>query len=156
MLEWFPRMIMMAVAIIVIAMLVRYYSNRDVDAASMTRAAHLYRLYYGDVIMYQDGTTKRVYPGIVDMSKFTDERLKEVFNTDARLSSCIITKSSECPQYDKTICFNKELFELSSAQASLIGPGGASVETHTYPVTIKDKETTCLGSLNITIARPNK
>ena len=55
MMEWFPRIIMLVVAVIVITVLVNYYSNRDVEGDAVERAAMIYRLYYdGNLIMYKD------------------------------------------------------------------------------------------------------
>ena len=156
MLEWFPRLIMLAVAIVVIALLVRHYANRDVDVANVSIAAHEYRLYYGDVIMHQENETKRVYPGIVDLRKFSEERLTDTFNSDARISSCLVLSSSQCPQFDETICFNRNLYDLHLAQARLEGASGASVRNVVYPVTLRMDAQSCPGFLNITIVRPTQ
>lgn len=153
---WFPRLIMLAVAVVVIALLVRHYANRDVDAAQVTIAAHEYRLYYGDIIMYQEEDTKRIYPGIVDLQKFSNERLAEVFSSEARLSSCLAISSRECPQFDETICFNKNLYDLHLAQANLQGASGANVRNIVYPVTLRMDAQACAGFLNMTIVRPNR
>lgn len=155
-LEWFPRLIMLAVAIVVIALLVRHYANRDVDVANVSIAAHEYRLYYGDVIMYQENDTKRVYPGIVDLRKFSDERIAETFSSKARLSSCLVLTSGQCPQFDETVCFNRDLYDLHLAQARLQGASGASVRNVIYPVTLKLDAQACPGFLNMTIVRPNQ
>ena len=156
MVDFIPRMVVLAIAIVVIGMLVRFYADRDIEAANISTSAHLYRLYYGDVIMYQDNTTKRIYPGTVDMKRFTDARLAEIFPSEARISSCLAVSSQSCPELGKSICYNKQLFELHHALAGASGAGGAAVLEQTYPVMLKYEEKTCTGQLNITVVRPNQ
>ncbi len=155
-LEWFPRLIVLAVAIVVIALLVRYYSNRDIDAAQMDRAAHIYRIYYDDIIMYSDPQTKRVYSGIVDMGSMDEKRLSDVFSNSSRIGSCITTKPDPgCGIAEKTICQNKVVYDLGTSQMEETGIGAATREVATFPVTLKDGEMRCTGVLSITVVRMN-
>ena len=162
MLEWFPRIMMMTVAVIIIVMLVRVYTDRDVDTPDLHRATYLYRLYYGDIIMYSDPKTMRVYPGIVDVSKVTTEKLDAVFNERdpaqvwAKISSRITIIPAEGCAVSVPVAYNnKETFDKFSLLSNVQMAGGATEDDVTFPVTIKDGARTCAGLLNITIVRPN-
>jgi hypothetical protein len=159
--EWFPRLIMFAVAVVVIVIMVRVYTERDVEAPELARAAYLYRIQYGDIIMYHDNETRRVYPGIVDMRKFTDERMDATFvkkepSEDRSMiaSQLVLTPMKGCAIPAKTIYNNRKTFELY-AHINAQGQGGATQESDTYPVTARDGGTECGALLNITIVRPN-
>ena len=162
MLEWFPRMFLMAVAVIIIVMLVRVYTNRDVDAPDLHRAAYLYRLYYDDVIMFSDVKTHRVYPGIVDVSKLTPKHLDDIFSEKppgqdwAKISSRIdVIPIKGCAIAPVTIYNNELTYDKYVLLTDVQFGGGATREDAVFPVTLKDGTRTCAGQLNITIVRPN-
>ena len=156
MLEWVPRLVLMTVAVVVIAFLVTYYADRDVDEAALARAAYVYRIHYGNVIMYTDEHTKRVYPGTIDMSKFTSVRLDDVFvqRTGKRIAS-ELTLSSD--GVTTTIYNDKRTYDqyLPLAQNAVAGVGSATMETVTWPVTVKTGEERRPGTLKITVVRSN-
>jgi hypothetical protein len=157
-LEWLPRMILLTVAVIVIVMLVRTYVNRDASSAQTATAAYIYRLYYDDIIMYSDPVTKRVYPGIVDVEKFTTKNLDTVFvekenpMEPSRMSAKIVLSSNGCGEHviynDKSTYEQYILFIGSDA-------GRSYVQSTIFPVTVRSGTMRCKGSLNITAVRPN-
>lgn len=151
MLEWIPRLLMMMVAVLVIALLVRYYSHREIDEAPLARSAYIYRLYYDDLLMYADPVTKRVYPGVVDLEKFDGRILERTFQ--GRISSEIVLTGCHA----RTIHHNQTMYlqYLPLAQAGIAGPGSATMEAAVFPVTIRHRQAACPGMLNITVVRPN-
>jgi hypothetical protein len=162
MIEWLPRLILLLVALIIIVVIVAYYANREVDSASTERVARLYRLYYdGNIITYSDPTTKRVYPGVVDLSKFKSESLVAVFTGKSGLlnmgytASCLTLSFDTGPYAQRTICDDKKLYDdfIAQAQIGLAGPQGASMENVTFPVAIRDGAALTSGKLNIVVVR---
>lgn len=147
MLSWIPRLAMMLVAVVIIGMLVRYYAEREIESDDLERATYLYRIYYDDILNVVD-ETGRVYPSILDPTKFTDEALNKVFGTHGTISSCL-TVTSAC--LTKTICHDKETYDLYTPFIHTIGKQGATTEQHLFPITVDS----CTGFLNITIVRPN-
>jgi hypothetical protein len=161
MVEWLTRLVMLAVVVVLITLLVRVYTERDIESSQLQRGAYLYRIYYSDIIMYRDAATTRVYPGIVDLSKFTDQRLNDVFverepaDAIAKIASSLtVTPSQACSLPQQTIYNNKNTYDLYAANA-MQGIGGATAEIDTFPVTLKSGGTECAGVLNITVVRPN-
>jgi hypothetical protein len=156
---WITRLMLMIVAVVIIALLVRYYANRDVQESEMAKQALFYRLYYDDIIMYTDEATKRVYPGVVDLQHFTNERLQEVFIPSNRgvptLAACLRLLEGE--KELKKICTDEQGYNnfISQARADWEGPGGATYHAQTLPVSIKDGNTERPGQLEITIVRSN-
>jgi hypothetical protein len=159
MLEWIPRLLMMLVAIIVIAMLVRYFALRDIDTPEMSRAAYVYRLYYDpNLLIVTDDATGRAYPGVIDIAKFTSARIDAVYGVNGKISSAL-TLTGPCVPGEKheiTIYHDKDTYDknIGFARFGTIGPGGSTIEERLLPVTIA-AQTRCYGILNITAVRPN-
>jgi len=151
-LEWIPRLLLLLIALTIIVILVRYYADRTIDAADLERNTYLYRIYYDDIIMFSD-ETGRVYPGIVDIRKFTEKELNDVFGIDKKISSCL-TLLTSCTT-DTPVCHDKATFDqyLPFARFGTLGPGSATIQETIFPITIHPDG--CTGSLNITIVRPN-
>ncbi|HIH23609.1 TPA: hypothetical protein HA251_01100 [Candidatus Woesearchaeota archaeon] len=164
MMEWFPRIIMLVVAVIVITVLVNYYSNRDVEGDAVERAAMIYRLYYdGNLIMYKDPLIGRTYPGIIDLERFDEKRLADTYSgrsalsDESRIAACLELNWTQGRHEPRVICTDRRTFEKYSplAQSGLFGAGGASMERASFPVTIKDKSSLAPGTLTITVVRRN-
>jgi hypothetical protein len=156
--DWLFRLVMMAVTIIILIMLVRVYTNRDADAPELHRATYLYRLYYDDIIMYSDPVTGRVYPGVIDLAKFNDGALNNVFVLrsvpNTRISSkLILTPERDCLIPSKTIYNNKEVFERNFFYTATM-KGGNTKENFTMPVTVRESRT-CAANLLIHVVRSN-
>ena len=156
MLEWFPRLILLTVAVIVIALLVRYYTNRTVESAEVSVASHTYRIYYDDIIMKSDAATKRVYAGVVDVNRFTEERLNAVFGAHNQLGSCLTIKPAPgCGIAVEPICYNEDVYLRATAASGQSGGQGALQQTIIFPVTIEKDQERCPATLEIDVARFN-
>lgn len=153
-LEWLPRLLLMAVAVVVCVLLVRHYSDQTVDGSQLELSAYLYRLHYGDVITYVDKDTGRVYPGVIDVEKFTDERLDEVFGKKngkyARIASCLSLRG---PEFTKQICNQKATFDRYDPYA--VAGVDAKLLDETWPVVIRDGQKETPGILHLQIVRPD-
>lgn len=158
MIKWFPRLILMVIAVVVIALIVRHYANRDVDGSEVSRAAYIARLYYDDIIMYTDEETKRVYPGIVDREKFTAERLEQFFEPRSSLIGVgSIASRLELVTAGETIVIytDQKTYEqyIGFAQAGVMGRGSGTYETLMLPVSVRTGNDLGPGTLNITVVR---
>jgi len=162
MIEWFPRIILLAIAIMVVIVLTNYYANRQVDAFKIEGTAQLFRIYYGDVINYHDSVTKRVYPGVIDIASFTQERVSSAFPGRLRktgmvgksnAASCMTLSSKNGPYVPRAICTDEQTYKelLPQAMAAIAGPQGPGYSNVTLPVTIKDGEKYTPGELNIVV-----
>lgn len=151
--DWIPRILMTLVAVIVIVVLVRYFADRDPDAAELHRASYLYRIHYdGNLITHTENG--RTYPGVIDFTKFSRNRLDEVFGKHGKISSRLILNSS-CASEE--IYHDRETWEqyVGFARFGTIGPGGATLQEEILPVTVVADGERCPGMLNVTIVRPN-
>ncbi len=155
MLEWFPRLILLTIATVLIVVITLYYAGREVDSAQVEMNAHFYRIYYDDIIMYKDPATGRVYPGIIDKAKFTEQRLTDIFKTkdstgESRVASCYEVihfdeRGEPIPVTDGTkskICTDKGMVEHFQpiAETEMIGAGAAKIMHFSMPMTIRDTE----------------
>jgi hypothetical protein len=155
MLDWFVRLMVMTVAVVIVVMLVRIYADRHVEADQTQRAAYLYRIYYDDIIMHSDQSS-RVYPGVVDMHLATSERLDAVFIGGKMASEIVLSPQPGCSIAARTIYNDKTTYDQYRPWAtSLKGSGGATMENRIFPVVLKDAGLRCAGTMDITIVRPN-
>jgi hypothetical protein len=172
MLEWFPRLILLMVATVLIVVITSYYSGREVDSAQVEMNAHFYRVYYDDIIMYKDPATGRVYPGIVDKAKFTESRLTDVFKTkdstgEARVASCYTLHYftsggiiiDDASAKDNRICTDKEMVDHFTpiADNEWIGAGAAKIMRFTMPITVRDVEkgTDEIATIDVAVVKRN-
>ncbi len=157
MIEWFPRIVMILVATILIVVIVNYYAGRDVESADTEMSAQMYKLYYGDMIMYSDSSTGRVYPGIIDNSKFNDASLKSFVTPDGKALQVASRLTLTVAGQEKIIHTNQQtvLRYLGVAQSKLKGPQGATMQNLTFPVSVRDGESLKQGILNIVVVRSN-
>lgn len=164
MLDWFPRIVLMVVAVVVVVVLVNYYSNRDIDASGVERAGLLYRIYFdGNIITYKDPLTGRVYPGIIDIASFDETLLAKKFpgrsalSGESRVAACLGLSADTGPYQARTICTDKAMVDhyLPLAENGMTGPGSATMERVTLPISIKDGASLSPGKLIITVVRRN-
>jgi hypothetical protein len=149
MLTWIPRLFLMAVALFLIVFLVRFYSDRDVDAAQVERASVIYALYYSDLIMASDDLTKRVEPGVVDLDKINDKILEDAkFPKNIGVKVTIVHNGGSTEAYA-----NKQLFQTYEGFAKGTTRGDISGETRIWPVAIDQDGKRVHGQLTIAVVR---
>ncbi len=153
---WLPRLVLFVVAVVVIAMLARYFSQQDIDDAGLQRTSYFYRIYYdGNLITYKDPGTGRVYPGVIDLAKFRGETLDATFGTSGSIASMLTLRGACVTQQE--IYNDKATYEqyLPFARFGTLGPGSATLQEEILPVTIQRPDGRCAGTLNVTIVRLN-
>ncbi|MBR9700268.1 hypothetical protein GOV11_00175 [Candidatus Woesearchaeota archaeon] len=160
-LDWFPRLMLMMVAIIIIVFLVRFFTDRDLQDQEVHTAAIMYRIYYDDIIMYSDPLTKRVYPGIIDLDKWDRFRANDIFVQDtvfARAGAKLeIIDDGGCGSRFKEQYIFKETFDkiYSLARAGVIGRQSGTILEETWPVTYKRGDRECAGIMKVIVVVQN-
>jgi len=155
MLEWFPRLILLLVAVVVIATLVIVFTNRTTDSPELGRAAYAYHIYYSHLIMLQDEQTGRVYPGIVDTKKMESVVFDEVFVQSNIGATITMTPIDGCPLQSIKKIHNSNIVDASGFSTSVNGIGASTREQFTFPITITSDATSCAGTLVIDVIRKN-
>jgi hypothetical protein len=81
---WLIIGVAVTMAIFAFAMILASYSNR-ITTIPPEFEAEVISLRFTNIpecFTYQDSITKRVYPGIIDLEKFTQERLNDCYRTE--------------------------------------------------------------------------
>ncbi len=117
-------------------------------------------------ISYKDPVTKRVYPGIVDYTTFSNKAgLEAQLNNALYLEkNSIIAGAIELLTVDmkpyrslSPIYYNKDYYDVwyTMGKTGYMGLGSAKIREKLYPVLIRDSGELKQGILKITIAIPN-
>jgi hypothetical protein len=156
MIDWLPRLLVLLVALIVVALVVRYYAQRDVEASATDIAAYLARLERDPgAYAWQDPATGRTAPGVLDAAKLTAGRLDSFFGITGAISSRIRISSSCIGEYEEY--HDRVTFDLTIpfAATGAAGAGGGSYQRWQMPVTIRSTTGSCAGQMLVLVARPN-
>ena len=156
MIEWLPRLIVLLVAMLVIALVVRYYTQREIDAQRPDLAAYLARLERDPAVYaWSDPYTGRAVSGTVDATKLVDNRLDTALSVTGTIASRVnISGSCIQPFGDH---HDQVLFERSFpfAAVGVAGAGSATLERRSIPVTIVNGAQRCPGMMTVIVVRPN-
>ncbi len=165
-LEWFPRIIMLIIAVLLIIFLVSFFMNRDIKTADAHISAYTFRMMTdAEIFTYADPEINRAYPGVIELSRFQTEHIDTVLNNKGlsqwgQISSemCLIS-DNDCGVFGDTksmvVYNNEETFKRYQPFTSTVGRGAANERTFRYPVTVTDGTERCSAVLRITVVRPN-
>lgn len=118
--------------------------QQAVEEASDTRHLQHYILY-GRIIhsknsvFYYDGSIGRVYPGVVDITKFYDDTLQDLFGEHNDFG---IKLSLKAKTYD--IFYNKELYQIGVEVFESTNPIYGGIR-HSFPVVVEDNDVLLIG-----------
>ncbi len=157
MIEWIPRLIVLLIAILIIALVVRSYTQRDVEAGPVHIAAYLARLERDEnLYLWTDPSTGRATPGVVDAAKLVPGALDQFSTATGTISSKVQVNGSCIAPYEDT--HDRVLYDRFFALATqeVKGAGGAMLHRQSLPVTIIKGDERCAGMMTITVVRPNK
>jgi hypothetical protein len=158
MIDWIPRLIVLLVALTIVALVVRSYADRDVDASSTQIAAYLARLERDEKFyLWKDPVSGRSTPGVIDAAKLTPETLNTQYGITGTIASKVVINASCIALYEAY--HDKVLYDRFFSLAALeriTGPGGATLERWALPVTIVNGNDRCAGMMHITVVRPNR
>lgn len=161
---WIGRFILLGVAMVLIVMMVRFFTERPIDAQDVQTTAVLSRLYYdADVWAYED-SVGRSYPGVFDLEKyktadidalFDSKRYGETFTDIA--ARFTVRSPSGCmmplePLYLHETTFNRY---YALAERGVKGGQSATLFNTTWPISFRTGERSCPATIDIIVVRPN-
>lgn len=163
MMEWLPRIAVIVILIFIVHGLVSIGIKNEVDIFDAESEMIIQRLMYSrDSFTYHDADIDRLYPGMLELDKFTEQTLYSMFNPAGddghlalRLTLAIWTKSGQ--QSDvKQIYLNKENFDKWIVLTGFLGRGGKKLRTETFQVTaLGQNNQKFIGDLKIEVVMPN-
>jgi hypothetical protein len=116
------------------------------------------RIYNSQSIMYTDTETSRIYAGIIDVDKFTEESLLTDVNylSEKRLSAKLILYDANKLEV-KNMYYNKNLYTYLDPliKAKMEGSSSGTKFEKQFPITYKDQNEFRKGFLFITVLRQN-
>jgi hypothetical protein len=158
-LEQIPYIIFTAVVMIAIFVLVNYYVNLSVNVKPLESEFLFDRMMYSpDTIMYADPTTGIVYPGVIDLTKFTNETLDRSINYSyERHIAAKLSLFNARKEFVKSAYLNHELFNNLEPLAlnKITGASSAVIYQKTIPAVYRENDVTAAGFLEVEMLVPN-
>ncbi len=158
-LEHMPDILLTVIVMVSVFVLVSLLINRNVEVQDIQDDIFVYRLLYSpSSITFEDNNTGRVYPGVIDAKKVTDDALDKTMaysyerHITARLDLLSFDEQHVATAYYNKIWYNR-LEPLARAQ--LLGLGGAKLYYHVFPVVYKENGVSKPGLLKIRVIMPN-
>jgi hypothetical protein len=144
------------VALLIFFLMINYYINNKIDTKELKVEILTNKILYSDIIMYED-ENDQVYPGIIDMKKFTDDNINSRINYQVKRHSTAMLEilDNEENKVVKTIYLNKAQYTNLEVLLKQEGKGGSSSYYKTFPVTYYDSGIYKYATLQMTIIVPN-
>ena len=150
------------VVVITMVILLAMMVIKDINIKPVETDVMAYRfLYSANGLNYKNDDTGRSYPGMIDIEKFNDDKIKDFFDfKDSDTMAAKLTLFNQNDQSEKVAYFNKEWFERYKPLAiiNIPGSGSAQMSTKTLPVIITDQQMSYQnqGILRIEVVTPNE
>ena len=149
------RVVLTIAVLLIIILFINLYSNINMDTAEAEAETFIYRtLYSADGISYTDGVSGRVYPGIIDLSKFENNSIplleKSIdYGADEHVGAKFIVKDFAGKPLASAVYNPKTHRRI--AEKGIAGPGGVDVKEKQVYALIKDKDSIIKGRLEISV-----
>ncbi|MBN2567205.1 hypothetical protein JXB02_03930 [Candidatus Woesearchaeota archaeon] len=142
------RMGFLIIVFITLVLLVRSYNVAVIETYETEALVFANAVIYSpDAISYHDPEINRVYPAIIDRTRFKpgiEPRLDEVFSygdTNTQIAAQMTLRPvGETPI---TIVYNRDRFDawyqLASTSYGALGPGGVEKREYAFPVLARDQ-----------------
>lgn len=158
-LEHMPDIILTVIVMVSVFILVNMLINRKIEVQNIQDDIFVYRLMYSPgSIAYQDNVTGRAYPGIIDVSRLTNETLDKtmIYSYERQITARLDLLSFE-EQHVKTAYYNNIWYNRLEplARSQLLGLGGAKMYYHVFPVVYRENGVSKPGLLKIRVIMPN-
>ena len=158
-LEQIPYIIITIAVMIGIFLLVNMYVSIRVNIKPLQTEVLFNRIMYSpNSIMYTDNITGIVYPGVIDLDKFTNATLDNAvkYSYERHISAKLELYDKE-KQLVKTAYLNKGWYDRLEplTKAGIKGPGSAKVYTKSIPLIYRENQVNQPGFLRIRIIIPN-
>jgi len=145
---WIFRLIFMIIVVMVVVFLVSAYTDYSVDVFDIESDLYLQRILYSrEGVSYYDKDINRLYPGIIEKDKFTQdilggklESITDYGEFEAYYGAKLVLFHSDQNKPVGTIYVNETSYNnlIKVAQLNLRGPGGAQVREKHIFVMIKE------------------
>lgn len=152
----------MMIALLIFFLLINFYVNNKVDTQKLYAETVAYRIMSSDMIMLSDPQTGRVYTGIVDIEKLTDENIQSKFSYSnerhaAARIKLISNKIEKFESFEKEAYLNKAEFGYMKAfiDSGQKGRGSAAMFIKEFPVEFIKNGEKRFGTLYIEVIIPN-
>ncbi|RJQ17592.1 hypothetical protein C4573_01280 [Candidatus Woesearchaeota archaeon] len=152
------RFIFLAFVLGVTVFLIKFMVITNLETEAVEKEVFFNRVLYGTAINYQDPVTQKIYPGIVDMVKFTSANLEQHINYSIkdRLGAQLDLKNLKTNE-TKTIYLNEQWYldKRPLFLANVQGRGSVKGYIRAVPVTIYENNSHAQGILTIHLLRQN-
>ena len=163
-LMWFFKIFFLIIVLFSLVLLIRSFIITELDIFNAESDIFIQRILMSRTgISYYDKDVDRLYPGIIDIGRFTLPTIERILNesiyfgTENKKIAASLTLKNEIGTTIKTIIFNSDFYftweKMYKAQW-LKGPGGINVKARKFEVLIKGTELK-RGSLDIVVIIPN-
>jgi len=163
-LMWFFKIFFLVIVLFTLILLIRSFIVTELNVFNAESDIFIQRIMLSrDSISYYDVDIDRVYPGIIDLDKFTSATIDKVLNdsvyygTENKKIAASFTLKDESDNVIKSITYNPDYFsrwkEMYEAQW-MNGPGGVGAKAKRFEVLIKGTELK-RGFLEIVVILPN-
>lgn len=166
MLMWIPRILFLVIVMFSVVILIRSFVVEKVDVTELEANIFANRLLYSqNSISFVDEDTERVYPGIIDLTKFNSKEmesllLKSIFYGDnnRKVGAKITLKNPE-DNKDTSLFYNRAFYDekrtLIDSWGNAKGPGASTSFIKKLDVLILEKSKLHNGILTLDIIIPN-
>ena len=148
MMMWIPRIIFLVAVMFAVVILVSSFVTEKVDVQELEANTFANRVLYSpNTISYRDEDTGRVYPGIIDLSKFKtdaeDKLSKSIYygNNNRKIAAKITLKNLDNSE-ENLVFYNDAFYKEMKVLVDLghtEGPGGARSYIKILDVLILEK-----------------
>jgi hypothetical protein len=129
---WIPRIILIAFVVVTVFYIISLALEKNFEVDKIQQAALRQRFVYSEnCLAYKDN--EKIYPGIIDKSKFNLKNLENCFQTNQNMGVNLNLISDDT----KTINLNEQLTNMFDF---CIDEKNFACTNHTYYVLIKDNE----------------
>ena len=154
---YFPRMILMIVAIVVIVVMVNNYIRSDMELQKVESEIIFNKLFYTmDGIAYVDETGTN-HPHIIDLDRFNNPTLDGVLAYGSEKYAAVMLTLTQNGDIVRKAYYNQEWYNRwkPMVNAFIVGPGSATELNKKVPVLYKEGDEIETGMLEVSIIVPN-
>jgi hypothetical protein len=143
-LEYFPDIILTIIVMTSIFLMVNLFLNQKLEVQNLQKEVFVGRVLYSpDSIMRTDNLTGKVYPGMIELEKFSNKTLEDSikYSYERQLASKMTLYDVE-GGIVKTVYYNSEWYNRFKplADSNLGGVGGIKKYSKKIPINYIDKE----------------
>jgi hypothetical protein len=156
---WLYKMVITFVVAIIALFIVGSSITNELDTIELQKSLFLNRVLYSpDGFWYVDEQGV-MHTGVVNRAEFRKEKIELNFNYPDQYGGALLqlrSLPSEAVNIDSALYIEESTYKAISGQVELGFEGAGTVETHNYPVLIKDGNREVNGMLTVRMAMPER